>query len=390
MTSIADRLRRADLSIRIGSLAFAVSAVMMAVANHLGWEVTYYAFETMAASVVIWFACDPFAEAAQWVGRQAHVPGSVRGATLDAVASSMPELFIGIFFVSEFQDFGASVATCAGSAMFNMAVIPAACAIAISRGASKRPYLEVDRAVVARDGIWFIAAELFLVYCLYAEHIAVWSAIVLLIIYAAYVTHLSTHAVTHRRNVKREAAERNEEPSKGEGPEHVHILGRIFQPKLNWTTCILVLLVSTGIVAFASHGLVSACENVSKALDVPAFLVAVIVVAAASSVPDTLLSIGAAMRGDHSGAVSNAFGSNTFDVSVCLSVPVLIHAVQKGGVMSLAHDEGVAPLSVVLIILSVVTLLLLRWGYKIGRGKAIVLSAIYLVFAAYAVVANLW
>lgn len=388
MTKFAVQLRRADASIRVGGLAVAASAVMMAICTQMGWDVAYYAFETMAASVFIWFACDPFAEAAQWVGRQLHVPGSVRGATLDAVASSMPELFIGIFFVSEFRDFGASVATCAGSAMYNMVVIPAACAIAISLGASKRPFLKVDRTVVMRDGLWFLVAEAFLVYCLYEKQIAVWSAIVLLVIYALYVATLFTHTLTHRRNVKREAAERNEEPSKGEGPAHVHVLGGIFRPKLNWTTCTLVLLISTGIVAVASHGLVSACENVSSALEVPSFLVAVIVVAAASSVPDTLLSIGAAMRGDDSGAVSNAFGSNTFDVSVCLSVPVLIHAVQKGGAISLLHDKGVATLGVVLVSLSIVTLLIMRVGYSIGRGKAIVLGGIYVLFVVYAVVAN--
>ena len=53
----------------------------------------------MAQTILIWQACDPFAEAAQFIGMEFRLPGSVRGATLDAIASSMPELFTGIFFV---------------------------------------------------------------------------------------------------------------------------------------------------------------------------------------------------------------------------------------------------------------------------------------------------
>lgn len=357
----------------------------MIVATRLGASVWYYAFETIAASILIWFACDPFAEAAQWVGRKLHVPGSIRGATLDAIASSMPELFIGVFFVAEFQDFGASVATCAGSAMYNMVLIPAACAFAISIGRHGRPALKVAREVIMRDGIWFVLAEIFLVYCLFTRRIAVWSAIVLLLIYCGYLLHLWRHALSHRRIVKGQASETDEASTDDDGDARVSILGRLIQPRLNWTTCVLVLITSTAIVGAASHGLVVACEEVSKALDVPSFLVAVIVIAAASSVPDTLLSIGAAIRGDDSGAVSNAFGSNTFDVTVCLSLPVLIHAVQSGGALGLDHHEGVAPLGVLLVILSIVTLLLMRWRYSIGKGKAVALIGIYLTFVTYAI-----
>jgi cation:H+ antiporter len=54
-----------------------------------------FAVQTILLSVLIWQACDPFADAAQWVGQRFGIPGSVRGATLDAVASSMPEFFSG-------------------------------------------------------------------------------------------------------------------------------------------------------------------------------------------------------------------------------------------------------------------------------------------------------
>ena len=358
----------------------------MWLADRLQATVLYHVFGMIAASVIIWFACDPFAEAAQWLGKRLHLPGSIRGATLDAIASSMPELFVGVLFVAEFQDFGASVATCAGSAMYNMALIPAACAIAISFGARGRSALQVTREVIVRDGLWFIAAEIFLVYCLFERRIEVWSAIALLALYIAYLIHLWRHAATHRREKKRAAAAAaNESEQDDDTPDHVRVFGGVFSPKLGWATCILTLLVSTLVVGAVSHSLVVACEQISESIGVPSFLVAVIVVAAASSVPDTLLSIGAARRGDDAGAVSNAFGSNTFDVTICLSVPVLIHAIRYGGDLKLEHDAAVAPLGLLLVALSIVTLLVMRWRYAIDRGKAVLLIALYLIFVAFAI-----
>ena len=62
-------------------------------------DLTFSLFQIVAVSIVIWQACDPFADAAQWFGERWRLPSSVRGATLDAIASSMPELFSGLFFV---------------------------------------------------------------------------------------------------------------------------------------------------------------------------------------------------------------------------------------------------------------------------------------------------
>ena len=122
--------------------------------------------QTVLVSIVIWQACNPFADAAQYIGHALRLPGSVRGATLDAIASSMPELFTGVFFVlvvtaggapTSFptltgDGFKATIATCAGSAVYNMILIPAICAIFISYYRKSRPTIDVDQRVITRDG----------------------------------------------------------------------------------------------------------------------------------------------------------------------------------------------------------------------------------------------
>ena len=125
---------------KIGLGVAALGLLVMAITGGLWWSmggttlhVLFLLSQVVVIPLVIWQACDPFAEAAQWIGVKFHLPGSVRGATLDAIASSMPELFSGIFFVivaifaagdsaeaikdSGSKGYGSTVATCAGNAI---------------------------------------------------------------------------------------------------------------------------------------------------------------------------------------------------------------------------------------------------------------------------------
>lgn len=380
-----------DRSIKVGGI-LALAAVLVCGLGFLFQLTLLTDFgKVVLVSIVIWQACDPFAETAQWIGWRFRIPGSVRGATLDAVASSIPELFAGIFFVLYYDDFGATVATCAGSAVYNMILIPAICAIAISIIRKDRPHITVEPEVLHRDGAWFLVSELLLLFCIFTANITWITAIIFLLLYSGYVFHLYRHAVIHRRKERtnQDVLELEGEPSV---ESTVTFFGGAFSLFMTVPRAILVLLTSTCVAGVASFFLVHTCESMSSALGVPTFFIAVIIAAAASSLPDTMLSLGAALRGDDSGAVSNAFGSNTFDVNVCLSLPVLLYAVTRGGQnvsWNTSESSGVFWLGVLLWILSIATIGLLRHRFRVTRGKAMILCALYMVFIGYAVVGSL-
>ncbi|MEQ9406909.1 MAG: hypothetical protein RIK87_04250, partial [Fuerstiella sp.] len=348
------------------------------------WSLPFTFAQVALISVVIWQVCDPFADAAQWVGQRFRLPGSVRGATLDAVASSMPELFSGIFFVvvavsaaadgtsgaatqeaivkAGAEGFGSTIATCAGSAVYNMILIPAFCALVISFSRPERPTIDIDDEVIARDGVWFLSCEILLIMFLFQHQMMWWMGVCLLAVYAVYIGQLYFDAVQFRR--KQDAvndyltahgpetrvreviaamkeqrlrvspalvvnAQESLQASGTVSEEETDSAGVFFgyiQIPLNMATTILIVTVSTLIAAVACYFLVEATLQTARLLDVPAFFVAVILAAAASSVPDTFLAIAAARRGDDSGAVSNAFGSNIFDICICLAIPLLVNA----------------------------------------------------------------
>lgn len=378
--------RTFDKSAKVGAVCGLVAGLACLLGGLIGSSPLVQFGRIGLVSIVIWQACEPFAAVAQWVGRRYRIPGSVRGATLDAVASSLPELFIGIFFVIYFGDFAATVATCAGSAVYNMLVIPACCTLAIGWIRPDRPRITISPEVLKRDGLWFLVSELALIYCLFTHRVSWTSALVFLALYAGYVGHLIVDTRAYRRGPAAETARRETLAA----PHAVSLLGGLVRLRLTPLRAAIILGLATTVTGLSCYVLVGACEAMARSLDVPTFFVAVIIAAAASSVPDTMLSIGAAVRGDDSGAISNAFGSNTFDVNICLAVPVLLYAFQHGGQdVPWSSGSGVVPLAVLLWVFSAVTLGLMWHRLSIGRGKALILLGMYAVFVTCAVVGSL-
>jgi Ca2+/Na+ antiporter len=116
--------------------------------------------------------------------------------------------------------------------------------------------------------------------------------------------------------------------------------------------------------------------------------------AAASSVPDTFLSIGSAMRGDDSGAISNAFGSSIFDICICLSIPLLVNSGMIGWQpVALTQDgepiPGIVGLRLMLLVLTALTLAIMWHNRQLTSRKALVMCGLYAIFIAYAVLGSL-
>ncbi|GAB5440348.1 MAG: hypothetical protein Fues2KO_06970 [Fuerstiella sp.] len=417
--------------------------------------------EVAVLSIVIWQVCDPFADAAQWVGHRFRLPGSVRGATLDAVASSLPELFSGIFFVmvalsavaptaegqavdtqavldASAEGYGATIATCAGSAVYNMILIPAFCALVISFARPQRPTIDVDDEVIARDGVWFLSTQILLILFLFQDQMTWWMAISFLLLYTMYIGQLAFDARQFRRRMdflqtylaesadatvrqirdaartaglklsptmivryqddlsdeSHDAEEASSTTDSDDDADSAGIFFGYFDLPLNGTTTVGILAVSTSIVAAACYFLVEATIRTADLLQVPSFFVAVILAAAASSVPDTFLAIAAARRGDDSGAVSNAFGSNIFDICICMSIPLLINSWLTGwNPVSLLQDgqpiPGLFGLRILLVVLTVVNLAVMWHNRQITRQKAIFMCGLYVIFVAYAVLGSM-
>jgi len=140
----------------------------------------------------------------------------------------------------------------------------------------------------------------------------------------------------------------------------------------------VVLFLATLVIAMACHFLVVGVQDFAIAANVPLYFSAVVLGAAATSVPDTVLSLKSARRGDYDDAVANAVGSNIFDITVAIGLPIMVYLAYAGGNLEIMGSDDLTALRWVVLASSAVVIGTLYFcGKRITRPIAYVFIAIY-------------
>lgn len=342
--------------------------------------------------IVIWRASDGFETASEYLGR--NLSEGVRGATINAIASSMPELFTTLFFLFVLKDkdgFAGGIGTTAGSAVFNAVIIPASVILVVVYfGYAKM--VKVSKKVILRDGISLLLAELILIYFIGGAQLNWWHGLILMAVYVAYIVYMFSTMKRGEGGDDDDDDDEDDDDEDGNKPFLVSLLTLDLEAlflgnrEISGGTAWALLLVSTGIIGSACYMLVYSCEMLGEDLGIPTYFIAVLLAAAATSVPDTIISIRDGMRGNYDDAVSNAVGSNIFDICFALGFPLFLFTIIYGPItMEPETVANVAELRIWLFILTAVAVLLYYIGKGMGAMKAMALLAIYVIFVLFVV-----
>ena len=152
--------------------------------------------------------------------------------------------------------------------------------------------------------------------------------------------------------------------------------------KINTLRAWGLLGVSTLVMTFGTWLLVYATDLFGEITHIPLIFVAVVLSAAATSVPDTIISIKDARKGNYDDAVSNALGSNIFDIAFALGFPILLYNLIHGERMELNHDllAFTKEVWVFLLLATFLVMIIMMVGRRLTRLKAYLLLGIYLMF----------
>jgi len=312
------------------------------------------------SSIVIWRAGDYFSPAAIYIEDHYDIPQSVKAAVIDAIASSFPEFAVAIIAVINLGVAEVGIATIVGSALYNVLVIPAAVGLVATT-----PVL-VSREVVWRDNLYYVFVVFLLlgIFLLFPNEWGLGVSIVFLVAYLGYILMLQHHYKTHKAQIQSQEVEEEEEE------EDLHIDSK----KEAWMWIFGMMLV----MGAASHVLVTASIALGNLLGISAVIMAFVVIAAGTSVPDMVLSILSAKRGNYDAAISNVFGSNIFDICVCLSIPMMLALLMTG-----KNTPINMPQTYLIFMLLVSTFLAFYcfWSnnYTLTRFKAGLLGATYIL-----------
>jgi cation:H+ antiporter len=339
---------------------------------------------------VIAKACDGFEAAADYLGR--NLTEGVKGATINAIGSSMPELFVTFVFLFVYANttgFAGGIGTTAGSAVFNTMVIPAV-SILVALKMFRISSIDVSKKVILRDGLMLIAAEFILIVTI-GEKLEWWHGMMLMLLYFGYAGYAILSMGKNTESEKDEEEDEDEDEGSVNNSnrlmsffkldlEHAVIGSNDMKTGNSWN----LLIVSTIVIAIACYFLVEAAELFATEIGIASYFVAVIIVAAASSVPDTILSMKDAKKGNYDDAVSNALGSNIFDICFALGLPLFLYGIIYGPI---AIPENVVSdiveLRLLLFFLTIGSFFIFFFGNGMGKKKAYSLLALYSFFTIF-------
>jgi len=321
---------------------------------------------------------DYFIPSLEQIAEKWKMSHDMAGATLMAVGSSAPELFVSMAALLKPGDHALlGAGTIVGSAIFNMLVIIGVSAVARTTVVAWQP--------IVRDLLFYLLAIILLMVFFSNGEITKIEAGIFI---AAYVLYI--FAVFYWRKVfpfEDDVAIEEEEAAKENIWNRIHALfdkglNIFFPPSEQYYR---VFFVSIAFIGGISWLLVESGVAIAHILHVPEVVIALTILAIGTSVPDTMSSYIVAKKGKSSMSISNAVGSNIFDIFIGLGLPWLIVLSFSGETIKI-NTEGLYTSILLLLGSIVVTLIvLLLRGWKIDKVSGYSLIAVYMGYLIYAI-----
>lgn len=361
------------------------------------------------SSFIIWRSTDGFETAADYLGR--NMNNGIKGATINAIASSMPEFLATLFFLfiinnegSLTDSFSGGLGITAGSAVFNLVIIPTAI-VFYFKFSGNSVLIPIRKRLIFRDGLILLLANFLMIILIRQKVMNPLDGLLLLLFYLAYLLVL-------RSSWKRDKITLYEAPviNKASNIPKAMICidlrswilgGRVINAGRAW----LLLLTSVIIMSAGTWLLVKGTELLGeneyqfmgrtlKGLNFPLIFASVLLAAAASSIPDTMISIRDAKKGNYDDSISNALGSNIFDISFAIGVPLLLYTIIHGNIeMSETVRLWSLTTWIILFVINIMVIGLFFIVSNLGWKSGVFLLLIYLVFVFFMIeegVNQLW
>jgi len=313
--------------------------------------------------------CDEyFVESLDIISHKLHLRPDVAGATFMAIGSSAPELFtsfIAIFSLNTSTDIGSG--TIVGSALFNILVIVGASSLFHKNKLSWQPIL--------RDLIFYSLTIILLLISFIDGKINLLEAILFV---SLYILYLLTIINWHKINPQEKNSKNQDPIAIVEKEVKVNFFAKfskmilsliIPDPNKNKHSYIGTFLMSISLIGLLSYILVESASSIATDLHISPAIIALTIIAAGTSIPDLLSSIAVAKRGHANMAISNAVGSNIFDILIGLGLPWLLGIVYFKNKVSVSTQDLSS--SIILLLSSVVITLFILWQNKWYTSKKI-------------------
>jgi cation:H+ antiporter len=245
------------------------------------------------------------------------------------------------------------------SAIFNVLIIPAFVLLFYRW----KNFINVEVKWIKRDSIfYFLSIIIFLFWLYFSQLTMMW--ITLVTLYTIYIFYLYKSSLDHRqKNIKQ--VQDAYESVKNKKVSYFKILISLI---------IIYIWVEVSIIAW---------QRIWEKLNVSILVISLVLLAGITSIPDALLSIKASKKWDIDAWLSNAVGSNIFDICIGLWLPVLIWTLVMNLHPKIDFDQNIGVF--IFLLMSVIVYFIILSKNQLSKKDWIWLLFLYLLFIGYLV-----
>ena len=138
-------------------------------------------------------------------------------------------------------------------------------------------------------------------------------------------------------------------------------------------------------IGFICYGMVEFAILIGQMCDISSTVMGLTVLSAGTSVPDAISSIVVAQRGLGDMAISNALGSNVFDILLGLGFPYFLSALMEGHPVMMCVDDVSVYLVCLVVVLIIVVGTFTVFKFQLRPIMGVILIVVYILFFLMAV-----
>ena len=345
-------------------------------------ELIWYISILLGAFYLSGVVCDRFfVPTLDEIADRFQLSPDIVGGVFMAAGSSAPELFVvlfSLFLPGDTENIG--VGMIVGSDMFNTLVIVGLSIMARRSSFTWQP--------VVRDFFFYTLALLVMLYVFWDGSVSLIDALLLVGLYIFYLggmkiwkrifPYKTLDYLQAKEDVSKQITFQKSNPI-------VRLMSYIIPdviayPNLYWASFLMSLVAIAGL----SYVLVEAVVGIAELADINPTLIALSVASIGSSIPDTISSVIVSRQGKSDMIISNAIGSNTFDITLAMGLPWLLYFLLNPGATINVDAENLVA-SVILLFASVVAILgiLVVRKWTVGFKTGLVLLSLYGMYIVY-------
>ena len=246
----------------------------------------------LAGFVLLIKGADFFVEGSSSVAKRLRIPSIIIGMTIVAMGTSLPECAVSVTASLNNQN-ELAISNVIGSNIFNLMVVCGACALFAP--------LLVEVGTLKREFPFsFVCAGLLLVLGYFGMSLGHIDGIVMLIIFAAYLTYMVLSAKKARKA----------EVQENDGAYKILPIWK----------CVLFILGGAAAIKFGGDFVVDGASVIAAKFGLSPNLIGLTIVSMGTSLPELVTSIVAARKNEVDMAVGNVIGSNIFNILLVLGV----------------------------------------------------------------------